>query len=287
LRVGSGLKSMEKEKMKTNTKLAVLGAGKMGGALASGFVRGGVVAGGNVRLFDAAPGKAAELSAEIGGTPAPVATATATEAIDGVDVILLAVKPQVIATVLAQIAPFVKPNQLIVSIAAGVRIAKIEGLLPAGTAVVRVMPNTPALVGAGASSLTKGSSATDEHLALAQSLLDAVGTTVVVDEKLIDAVTGLSGSGPAYAYLIIEALSDGGVKCGLPRDTARKLAAQTLLGASAMVLASGEHPAKLKDDVTTPGGTTIAGLAALERGGVRIALIEAVEAAAERSKELG
>ncbi|HEY3328761.1 MAG TPA: pyrroline-5-carboxylate reductase [Capsulimonadaceae bacterium] len=269
--------------MSTNIKLAVLGAGKMGGALASGFINGGVILPKNVVLYDAFPAAAKKLAGEIGGSVAE----SAADAVRGADIVLLAVKPQIMPTALSEIASAVTPDKLIISIAAGVKIAKIEGCLPAGVPVVRVMPNTPALVGAGAASLTKGSSATDVHLATAEKLFSAVGVAVVVDEKLIDAVTGLSGSGPAYAYLIIEALSDGGVKAGLPRDIARKLAAQTMLGASRMVLETGDHPAKLKDDVTTPGGTTAAGLAALERHGVRIALIDAVAAAADRSKELG
>lgn len=264
--------------------LAVLGAGMMGGALARGLVGGEAMVPANIRLFDTDGAKATTLAESLGaGAHAAVSAA---EAIAGADIVLLAVKPPMVAGVLSEISPALRPGQLVLSIAAGIRLATIEGLLPDGTPVIRTMPNTPSLVGHGATAISQGQHATDAHLSLAQSLFAAVGVSVVVPERLLDAVTGLSGSGPAYVYLMIEALADGGVKEGLPRDTARLLAAQTVSGAAQMVLSSDQHPAQLKDSVTTPGGTTIAALHVLERAGIRAALIDAVEAAARRSREL-
>ena len=174
-----------------------------------------------------------------------------------------------------------------ISIAAGVPLAKLEALLSAGARVIRVMPNTPALVGASASAFALGAAATREDAALTERLFSAVGIAYEVKERLLDAVTGLSGSGPAYVCLLIEALSDGGVAAGLPRDVATRLAAQTVLGSAKMVLETGQHPAVLKDMVTSPGGTTIEGLHELEKAGVRGAFMNAVRAAAEKSKQLG
>ena len=263
--------------------LAVLGAGMMGGALARGLVACGAMPPSGLRLYDTHAAKAEALAAELG--PGALAAPSAQAAVLNADLILLAVKPPMVAGVLAGIAPFVLPSQLVISLAAGVRLAKMEALLPT-IPVVRTMPNTPCLVGKGATALSRGTHATEEHLGLAQSLFAAVGLSVEVPETLLDAVTGLSGSGPAYVYLMIEALADGGVKEGLTRDTARLLAAQTVLGAAQMVLSSDQHPAQLKDNVTTPGGTTIAALHVLERAGIRTALIDAIQAAAERSREL-
>jgi pyrroline-5-carboxylate reductase len=179
-----------------------------------------------------------------------------------------------------------RPDQLIVSIAAGISLKTLADGLGSGCRIIRVMPNTPCLVGCGASAYSRGPHATEQDAQLVQRLLSNVGTAVEVPEKLLDAVTGLSGSGPAYVYQIIEALSDGGVRMGLPRETATRLAAQTVLGAAQMVLSTGQHPGALKDAVTSPGGTTIAGLHALERGGLRGTLMDAVEAATQRAKEL-
>ena len=178
-------------------------------------------------------------------------------------------------------------QHLLISIAAGVTLARMEAALPAGARVIRVMPNTPALVGASASAFACGKSATPEDGQLAQKLFSSVGVALQVKETLLDAVTGLSGSGPAYVFLMIEALSDGGVAAGLPRDIATKLAAQTLLGSAKLLLETGQHPAALKDMVTSPGGTTIEGLHELEKAGVRGALINAVRAATDKSKKLG
>lgn len=204
------------------------------------------------------------------------------------EVILLATKPQDIAGALSDIAKAAAGKPLlVVSIAAGVTLGAMEKVAPENLRVVRAMPNTPALVGKGAAGYCLGTRATEEDAVITESLLGAVGLTARVPEKLMDAVTGLSGSGPAYIYLVIEALADGGVKAGLPRVDAIRLAAQTVAGAAAMVLETGEHPAVLKDMVTSPGGTTIAALAELEKYGVRSALIRAVDAATARSAELG
>lgn len=203
------------------------------------------------------------------------------------DVVVLAVKPQIVPRVLKEISKDITSKKLVLSIAAGVTSATIEGLLPKGTRVVRIMPNIAALVGAGASALAKGSHATDADLAAARAIFDAVGKTVVVEETQLDAVTGLSGSGPAYIFLVIDALADAGVKVGLSRDTSLTLAAQTVLGAAKLLIETGEHPGRLKDMVTSPGGTAIAGIHTLEEGGLRTTLINAVERATQRSKELG
>jgi len=203
------------------------------------------------------------------------------------EVLVLAVKPQVMEQALASIAPKLAEGTLVISILAGVPTARLQAGLPAGARVVRAMPNTPALVGAGATALCKGSAATDADLAAARELFEAGGRVVVVSEAQMDAVTGLSGSGPAYVMTVIEALADGGVKAGLARDVALELATHTVLGSARLLAETGQHPGALRDAVTSPGGTTIHGLAALERGGLRSALIEAVSAAAARSRELG
>jgi pyrroline-5-carboxylate reductase len=203
------------------------------------------------------------------------------------NVIVLAVKPDLVNDVLAEVRPHFTEKHLLISIAAGVPIARLESALPPGARVVRVMPNTPALVGASASAFTPGQAAQPEDAQLTQKLFAAVGVAYPVKEALLDAVTGLSGSGPAYVFLIIEGLSDGGVAAGLPRDIATQLAAQTLLGSAKLLLETGQHPAALKDMVTSPGGTTIEGLHELEKAGVRGALINAVRAATEKSKKLG
>jgi pyrroline-5-carboxylate reductase len=189
--------------------------------------------------------------------------------------------------VLPVVGAAVKPGALVVSIAAGVPIEAIEAQLPAGTRVVRTMPNTPALVDAGATAIAPGTHASDDDLELVQRIFGSVGISVVLEEALLDAVTGLSGSGPAYIFLIIEALSDAGVKVGLHRESAQRLAAQTVLGSAKLLIETGEHPGRLKDMVTSPGGTAIAGLHTLEAGGLRTTLINAVESATARSKELG
>jgi pyrroline-5-carboxylate reductase len=203
------------------------------------------------------------------------------------DIVVLSVKPQNIKEVLTGIVSEVTEDKLVISIAAGVKIQTIQDLLKTGVPVIRTMPNTPALVQAGATALAPGKWASQEDLQIAKTIFDAVGLTVIVEEKLLDVVTGLSGSGPAYVFLFINALADGGVKMGLPKEVALKLVAQTVLGAARLVLETGDHPAKLKDMVTSPGGTTIAGIHALEKGGLEGTLMDAVEAATLRSIELG
>ncbi|WAC20789.1 pyrroline-5-carboxylate reductase [Luteolibacter sp. SL250] len=265
-------------------KLGVIGCGKMGTALVEGAVKAGVTKAADITGCDPFPAAreafVKSTGASIAGSAAGVASAS--------EVILLATKPQDIAGALSDIAGAAAGKPLLViSIAAGVTLAALEDAAPENLRIIRAMPNTPALVGKGAAGYCLGSRATAEDAAAAEALLGAVGLAVRVPEKLMDAVTGLSGSGPAYVYLVIEALADGGVKAGLPRADAIRLAAQTVAGAAAMVLETGEHPAVLKDMVTSPGGTTIAGLAALENAGVRSGFISAVDAATRRATELG
>jgi len=202
-------------------------------------------------------------------------------------IVVLSVKPQILSRVLDEISESIRAETLVISIAAGVPVAAIQAKLRTGTRVVRAMPNTPALVDAGATAIAGGEHAQESDLEDAKKIFDAVGLTVVLDETLLDAVTGLSGSGPAYVFLILEALSDAGVKVGLSRRTSQLLAAQTLLGSAKLLLETNEHPGKLKDMVTSPGGTAITGLHTLEHGGVRTTLMNAVEAATRRSRELG
>ena len=209
------------------------------------------------------------------------------EVLAAADVVLLAVKPQMMASLLAEVRPAIQPRHLLVSIAAGVTLPQLASSLPPGTRTVRVMPNTPCLVGASASGFAKGPHATDADVELVATFFGAVGNAFPLAEHLLDAVTGLSGSGPAFVYLMIEAMADGGVRVGLPREVALQLAAQTVFGSAKMVLATGQHPAALKDAVASPGGTTIAGLHALERAGARAAFMDAVEAATKRAAELG
>ncbi|MCH2375506.1 MAG: pyrroline-5-carboxylate reductase [Planctomycetes bacterium] len=214
-------------------------------------------------------------------------TTDAKSVVPDADVLLLAVKPFVLADVLDDLRDIVRGDQLILSIVAGVEGEFVRDRLGKNNPVVRAMPNIAATVGESASALAKVAPATDEHLSIAEEILGAAGNVVRVEENHLDAVTGLSGSGPAYVYTVIEALSDGGVRMGLTREVARQLATQTVLGAARLVHESGEHPAVLRDRVTTPGGTTIAGLQALEESGLRAALMGAVEAATRRSRELG
>ena len=209
------------------------------------------------------------------------------EAVKGSEIIILAVKPQVMSIVLEDIGPVVSSNHLVVSIAAGITIHSLEKRFPEGARVVRVMPNTPALVQAGAAALCKGTAASSDDLDKVRQILEAVGKAVVVPEALMDAVTGLSGSGPAYVFTFIEGLIDAGVREGLPRTVAQELVVQTVLGAALMCQNTGKHPAELTTMVTSPGGTTVAGLHVLERAALRGILLDAVRAATERSRELG
>ena len=257
-----------------------IGAGVMGEALIRGMLNAGVA---EVRNL-----YAADPSAERRRALAPVlgehVLSDSRTLVGACQVVVLAVKPGMVPAVGKEIAVGLAPKHLVISIAAGVSLAALQEAL--GTdRLVRVMPNTPARVGAGASAYCTGAGATDEDAALVEEMLGAVGICVRVEEKHMDAVTGLSGSGPAYVYLVIEALSDGGVRMGLPRDVATRLAAQTVLGAAKMVLETGQHPGQLKDQVATPGGTTIEGLHALEGAGVRRAFMDAVVAATEKAKK--
>ncbi len=264
------------------TRWGFIGSGKMATALVRGMIRAGTAAPGSITVSDPVESARRTLAAEAGAK----AEADNARVAEASDVLVLAVKPQSMADVLAELKPVVGPDHLVVSIAAGVTLGKLaEGLGP--RRLVRVMPNTPALIGEGASAYCLGPHARPEDEAVVRSCLDAVGRSFRVSEPLLDAVTGLSGSGPAFVYTVIEALSDGGVRMGLPRDVAAALAAQTVLGAAKMVIETGLHPSVLKDQVTSPGGTTIAGLHALERSGVRAGLMNAVEAATLRSAELG
>lgn len=267
--------------MSLTQRIAFLGGGVMANAILRSLLSSGRVQPAQVAVSD--PSEATRAAVAQLGVGV---TASNVEAARGADVILLAVKPPIVPAVLEEIAPSLSPEPLVVSIAAGVTVAQLEAPVPRNP-VIRVMPNTPVQVGAGAVAFCRGSRATEEHAALVRQLFEAGGLCVEVTEPQLDAVTGLSGSGPAYVCLILEALADGGVRMGLPRAVAQQLAAQTLLGTAKLVLETGEHPAVLKDRVATPGGTTIAGLAALEEAGVRSGLLRAVEAATRRSVELG
>ncbi len=269
--------------MALDLKIGFLGAGKMASALAKGFLRAGLVEAGQMLASDPVPAARAAFADAVGGKPAQ----SNIEVVRAAQVVILAVKPDQVASVLAEVRESFTASHLLISIAAGVSIARLEAGLTPGARVIRVMPNTPALVGASATAYATGAGATAEDGKLAQQLFAAVGVAYAVKEPLLDAVTGLSGSGPAYVYLVIEALSDGGVAAGLPRAVATALAAQTLFGAAKMVLETGLHPGALKDMVTSPGGTTIEGMHELEKAAVRGALMSAVRAASDKSRKLG
>lgn len=255
----------------------------MARALASGFVRAGLVEPTDVFVADVVAAAASAFGKQISG--ATICEHNA-DVVEKSDVVFLAVKPQSIAQVAPGVSDCFSDDKLLVSICAGVTIRTLEQQFRASR-LIRVMPNTPCLVGAGASAFCLGGNASDEDADCVRGLLDSVGVVVQLAEKQLDAVTGLSGSGPAFVYQVIEALSDAGVSVGLTRNVAQTLAAQTVLGAAKMVTDTGEHPAVLKDRVASPGGTTIAGLRALEAAGLRAALIDAVVAATKRSEELG
>lgn len=268
--------------MTIGKRLGFIGAGNMAAALINGLLDKGAAQPSELRASDRRQEHLDALGSRFG-----IGTGSNLDVAKNSDVIVLAVKPQVMDKVLRELAPVLTHDQLVISIAAGVPLEAIEKRLRPPARVVRAMPNTPALVGAGATALSPGAHATAEDLDVARKLFDAVGMSVVLDEELLDAVTGLSGSGPAYVFLIIEALADAGVKVGLSRDHALKLAAQTLYGASKLLIETGDHPGVLKDRVTSPGGTSIAGLHTLEEGGLRTTLMNAVEAATRRSQQLG
>lgn len=262
--------------------IGFIGAGNMAEAMIRGLLRGNDFA--PAQIFASAPRdeRVREL-AESYRIHATTDNKTPARA----EIVVLSVKPQIMSRVLDEVADTIAPDALVLSIAAGVPVAAIQARLASGTRVVRAMPNTPALVDAGATAIAGGEHARDSDLADAKRIFDAIGLTVVLEESQLDAVTGLSGSGPAYVFLILEALSDAGVKVGLSRRTAQLLAAQTVLGSAKLLLETNEHPGRLKDMVTSPGGTAITGLHTLEHGGVRTTLMNAVEAATRRSRELG
>ncbi len=263
------------------TRIAVLGAGKIGEALLSGLLAAGSTAS-ELVFTERHPERAAELTGRLGVAGVEMAAAAA-----HAELVVVAVKPQDIVPVLAELAPVLRPGTLVVSLCAGLPTALFEGALPAGTAVVRVMPNTPMLVGEAMSAISAGSHATGEQLAAVEKMLSAVGRVVRVPEAQQDAVTALSGSGPAYFFFLVEAMIDAGILLGLPRAVAADLIVQSAFGAAAMLRASDDHPVILREAVTSPGGTTIAAIRELEKHGVRAALIAAIEAARDRSVELG
>jgi len=273
----------------SDKKLAVIGAGKLGGILLRAFLKQGLFASNQVIATVKHPERAAVLAKELG---IRVATDNR-EAVKGADIILLTVKPQTVGEVLHQIAPEIGSQSLVLSVAASVPTGFVEQQLAAASggkhdriAVVRAMPNTPAAVDCGMTAICGGTHAQAEHREIARTMFDAVGRTIVLDEKHMDAVTGLSASGPAFAYIILESLAEAGVKVGLPRDVATLLAAQTMKGAASVVLETGDHPALLKDAVTTPAGCTIDGILELEEGKLRVTLIKAVVKATSRAGEL-
>ncbi|MFY9531586.1 MAG: pyrroline-5-carboxylate reductase [Candidatus Acidiferrales bacterium] len=263
-------------------RFAVLGAGKIGSILLRAYLKQRLMSPRQASATVAHPDRARNLSRDL---RIPVSTDNRAAA-KRADVILLCVKPQVVRSVLEEIRPVMTPRKLLVSVAASVPTQFIESALQAEIPVVRAMPNTPCSIGVGMTGLCRGRFATLAHLETARALFDAVGKTVVVDEKHIDAVTGLSASGPAFVYIILESFAEAGVKVGLPRDIATLLAAQTMHGAARQVLETGDHPALLKDAVTTPAGCTIDGILELEEGKLRVTLIKAVVKATQRAKEL-
>jgi len=269
--------------MVIDSTIAFLGGGNMAEALIKGMLAAGVANADQMLVSDVSNERLEQLSKTYGIVIQRSNKDAATQA----DIILLCVKPQVIDVVLSKIEPVAGTDKLVISIAAGVTIARIEKMLTKKPRVIRVMPNTPALVLSGAAGLAAGSTSTASDMMTAQQIFGAVGRAVVVEEKLMDAVTGLSGSGPAYVFTIIEALADAGVKAGIPRELALELSAQTVYGAAKMVLETHEQPGKLRDKVTSPGGTTVEGLNMLTKGKLRETLMDAVAAATARSKELG
>lgn len=269
--------------MHIDKKIAFVGAGNMASAILEGLLRGGATAPEQIWASDPRTDGLEDLAARHG-----VRTGSDNaEAVRWADVVILATKPQVFDRVLPEVGAAMDTETLLISIAAGVPGSAIAAHMPEGARIIRTMPNTPALVDAGATAIAPGRHATSEDLQVARAIFSSVGITEVMEESLIDAATGLSGSGPAYIFLVIEALSDAGVKVGLRRDQAQRLAAQTVLGSAKLLIETGAHPGQLKDRVTSPGGTAIAGLHTLEAGGLRTTLIDAVEAATQRAATLG
>jgi len=264
-------------------KIGVIGAGKIGSAIARGVIRAGLANKDNVMASDVSDALRQSIGQELGVQTTP----DNSKVCDFADIVILAVKPQIVDSVAKEIAKTIGKSKLVVSVAAGVPLSRIESQLAQGARVVRVMPNIPCVVGAGAAGFAGGAHATAADLEKVGAILNSFGIGMPVEEKYLDAVTGLSGSGPAYVFLFMEALADGGVQVGLPRDVALKLAIQTVYGAARMALESNKHLGELKDEVTSPGGTTIAGLYAMEQKGFRGTVIDAVVNATRRSQELG
>jgi pyrroline-5-carboxylate reductase len=265
-----------------SVRVAILGTGKMGGILLQAFLKNNLLSPQQLFATVHHPERAQALSAQFGVE----VTTNNLEAARQADVILLGVKPVQVPALIEEINPALTPEKMLISIAASVKTRSIEDAAGYDLAVVRAMPNTPATLAAAITALCAGRFVSNEQMAIAQKIFQTVGRTVVVDEKHMDAVTGLSGSGPAFIYIIIEALAEAGVNVGLPRDVATLLAAQTTLGSARMVLETGYHPALLKDAVTTPAGCTVDGILELEEGGLRVTLIKAVKRATQRAKEL-
>jgi pyrroline-5-carboxylate reductase len=268
--------------MTTTRTIGFIGAGNMAEAMLRGLLRGDDFAPAQISASGPRRERVEELREKYG-----IDATTDNHKPASAEIVVLSVKPQIMSRVLDEVAETISANALVISIAAGVPVATIQARLASGTRVIRAMPNTPALVDAAATAIAGGEHAREADLADAKRIFDAIGLTVILEESQLDAVTGLSGSGPAYVFLILEALSDAGVKVGLSRRTAQLLAAQTLLGSAKLLLETNEHPGRLKDMVTSPGGTAITGLHTLEHGGVRTTLMNAVEAATRRSRELG
>jgi len=263
-------------------KLAILGCGKMGSILLEAFLRKQLVLSSQIQATLAHADRAESLAAKFN----VAASTDNVQAASGADIVLIGVKPPGVPALLSEIAPSLKPEAIVISFAASVTTKAMEAALGRPIAVIRAMPNTPSLLGAGITALSAGAHVSQEQLSLAQQMFATVGLTVTVDEKHMDAVTGLSASGPAFIYIILESLAEAGVKVGLPRDIATTLAAQTVMGSAKMVLETGQHPALLKDSVTTPAGCTIDGILELEEGGLRVTLIKAVMKATQRAREL-
>lgn len=268
--------------MSISKTIGFVGAGNMAEAMIRGLLRGGDFAAENVSASGPRKERMRELREKYS-----ISATTDNKVPAASQIVVLSVKPQIMSRVLDEIGGVISSDALVISIAAGVPVAAIQSRLASGTRVVRAMPNTPALVDAAATAIAGGEHASESDLEDAKKIFDAIGLTVILEESLLDAVTGLSGSGPAYVFLILEGLSDAGVKVGLSRRTAQLLAAQTVLGSAKLLLETNEHPGRLKDMVTSPGGTAITGLHTLENGGVRTTLMNAVEAATRRSRELG
>jgi pyrroline-5-carboxylate reductase len=268
--------------MLTNKTIGVIGAGHIGTAVIGGLIKAKLTSPKNI----IASRRSDDLLAELAKTFGVHTTTDNRKVAKTADIIVLAVKPMNSREVLNEIKDVVRPSQVIISVMAGIKTSFINSVLGVECPVIRTMPNTPVLVDSGATAISKGKFASEEDLKIAHMIFKSVGTVEIVPENLLDAVTGLSGSGPAYIYMVIEAMTDGGVRMGIPRQIAFRLAAQTVFGAAKLVIETGKHPAILKDEVTTPGGTAIAAVAELETHGLRTMLINAVSTATARSQEL-